>query len=225
MAVIRVNKSRDYTVMSNAHFKEKEMTLKAKGLLSLMLSLPDEWDYSIAGLAALSKDGKDSVMNALTELESFGYLERVKLTNEKGQFAGYEYNVFESPRTENPNEEKPYPENPNTDKPNSENPPQLNTNTLNTKKSNTKKSNNIFVPPTVEEVKAYCTERNNNINPEHFVDYYESKGWMVGRTKMKDWKAAVRNWERNSFNKPNNQNQQQTQQNGQQVRFTTQYDI
>ena len=204
MAVIRVNKSRDYTVMSNVHFKEREMSLKAKGLLSLMLSLPDEWDYSVAGLAALSKDGKDSVMNAISELEEFGYLERVKLTNEKGQFAGYEYNVFESPVTEKPNEKKPY-----SDFPDTENPQQLNTNTLNTKKSNTKKSNNIFTPPTVEEVRAYCIERNNSINPEHFVDYYESKGWMVGRTKMKDWKAAIRNWERNSYSNSRSQNQQQ----------------
>ena len=71
-----VHKTSDYTVMSNTHFKEKEMTLRAKGLLSLMLSLPDDWDYSIAGLCTLSKDGKDSVMNALLELEEFGYLVR-----------------------------------------------------------------------------------------------------------------------------------------------------
>lgn len=97
MSVIRVNKTANYTVLSNYHFKEKKMSLKAKGLLSLMLSLPDTWNYSVSGLVALSKDGKDSVMSALSELEKFGYLVRVKLTNEKGQFNGVEYNIYEEP--------------------------------------------------------------------------------------------------------------------------------
>ena len=132
MPVVRVHKTRDYTVMSNAHFREKGMTLKAKGLHSLMLSLPEDWDYSIAGLTTLSKDGKDSVMSALNELERFGYLQRTRVTDEKGKFAGYDYDIFEQPQTENP-----YAENPNTDKPNTENPPQYITNQSITKKSNT----------------------------------------------------------------------------------------
>ena len=138
MAVIRINKTADYTVMSNTHFKEKEMSLKAKGLLSMMLSLPDDWDYSIAGLVTLSKDGKDSVMNALTELEQFGYLKRTRTTNEKGQFAGYDYDIYERPQQVQPKQEQPYAENPNTD-----NPPQLNTNQSSNKKLNTKVLNNI----------------------------------------------------------------------------------
>lgn len=136
VAVIRVNKTSDYTVMSNAHFKEKEMSLKAKGLLSLMLSLPDTWDYSIAGLVTLSRDGKDSVMNALSELEKFGYLIRSRAVDEKGRFAGYNYDIYEKPQTE-----KPYAENPNTDNPNTENPPQLNNNKLITNISSKKESN------------------------------------------------------------------------------------
>ena len=117
-----VHKTKDYTVMGNTHFREKEMTLRAKGLLSLMLSLPDDWDYSIAGLCTLSKDGRDSVMNALKELESFGYLVRIKTTDEKGHFSGYDYNVYEEPQTGKPFTETPCSENPNTD-----NPQQLNT--------------------------------------------------------------------------------------------------
>lgn len=132
MAVIRIHKTKDYTVMSNTHFREKEMTLKAKGLLSMMMSLPDDWDYSIAGLTALSKDGKDSVMSALNELERFGYLKRTRLIDKNGQFAGYDYDIFEQPQDEKPYPEKPYSENPNT-----ENPPQYNTNILNTNKLNT----------------------------------------------------------------------------------------
>lgn len=133
MAVIRINKTADYTVMSNAHFKEKEMSLKAKGLLSLMLSLPDGWDYSIAGLVALSKDGKDGVMAALNELEAFCYLKRTRLTKANGQFDGYDYDIFEKPYAERANAEKPKQEKPKEEKPyaeipNTENPPQLNTN-------------------------------------------------------------------------------------------------
>ena len=126
-----VHKTSDYTVMSNTHFKEKEMTLRAKGLLSLMLSLPDDWDYSIAGLCTLSKDGKDSVMNALLELEEFGYLVRTQETNDKGQFIGFNYDVYEVPYPGKPNTEKPNTGKPNTGKPNTEKPQQLNTNISN----------------------------------------------------------------------------------------------
>ena len=131
MSVFRINKTQNYTVMSNHHFKEKKMSLKAKGLLSLMLSLPDDWDYSISGLATLSKDGKDSIMSALAELEKFGYLTRTRLTDEKGRFAGVEYNIFEVPQPQNPNSEKPNSANENAEKPNSEKPAQLNTNLTN----------------------------------------------------------------------------------------------
>ena len=117
MAVMRVHKSKDYTVMSNFHFKEKKMSLKAKGLLSLMLSLPDTWDYSIAGLTVLSKDGKDSVMSALAELEKFGYLRRTQVTNSKGQFAGIDYDIYEQPQTNNPVAENQKQENSNEEKP------------------------------------------------------------------------------------------------------------
>lgn len=131
MSVFRINKTANYTVMSNHHFKEKKMSLKAKGLLSLMLSLPEDWDYSVSGLATLSKDGKDSIMSALAELEKFGYLTRTRVTNEKGQFAGVEYNIYEVPQPKNPNSEKPNEENENSEKSNSEKPAQLNTNLTN----------------------------------------------------------------------------------------------
>lgn len=127
MSVMRVHKTANFTVMSNYHFKEKKMSLKAKGLLSLMLSLPEDWDYSVAGLTTLSKDGKDGVMTALAELEKFGYLTRTRLVNDRGQFDGVEYNIFEQPQ-EKPIAEKPISENENSEKPISENPTQSNTN-------------------------------------------------------------------------------------------------
>ena len=131
MSVFRINKTQNYTVMSNHHFKEKKMSLKAKGLLSLMLSLPDDWDYSISGLATLSKDGKDSIMSALAELEKFGYLTRKRLINEKGQFAGVEYNIFEIPQPKEPVAENSNEEKENADNSNAEKPAQLNTNLTN----------------------------------------------------------------------------------------------
>ena len=131
MSVIRIHKNSNFTVMSNYHFKEKKMSLKAKGLLSLMLSLPDDWNYSISGLVTLSKDGKDSVMSALGELETFGYLERTRLVNSKGQFSGIEYNIFEEPQLKNPVEENTNEGKPILEKANEEKPTQLNTNKLN----------------------------------------------------------------------------------------------
>ena len=129
MAVMRVHKNANFTVMSNYHFREKEMSLKAKGLLSLMLSLPNDWDYSIAGLTTLSKDGKDSVMSALKELEQFGYLIRTRLTDERGRFAGYDYDIYEEPT-------RPYSEIPQTDISETKNPPQINTNKQSIKEQN-----------------------------------------------------------------------------------------
>ena len=130
MSVIRVHKTANFTVMSNHHFKEKKMSLKAKGMLSLMLSLPEDWDYTVAGLVTLSSDGKDSVNSALKELESFGYLTRRRMTNSKGQFAGMEYNIFEQPQ-EKPIADKPIQDTPIQDKPMQEKQPQLNTNSIN----------------------------------------------------------------------------------------------
>lgn len=130
MTKVRVHKTGNFTIMSNYHFKEKKMSLKAKGLLSLMLSLPDDWNYSISGLVTLSKDGKDSVMSALGELEKFGYLTRERQVDSKGRFAGIEYNIYEEPQRENPSAENSISANQNAANPTSEKPAQLNTNPL-----------------------------------------------------------------------------------------------
>ena len=131
MSVFRISKNKNFTVMSNYHFKEKNMSLKAKGLLSLMLSLPDTWDYSVSGLVKLSKDGKDSVMTALAELEKFGYLTREQMTNAKGQFSGVQYNIFEEPQTDSAVSANPISDNEISGNSHSENQRQLNTNSIN----------------------------------------------------------------------------------------------
>lgn len=137
MALIRIHKTDNYTVMCNNHLREKQMSLKAMGLMSLMLSLPDNWEYSISGLTKLARDGKDSVMNALTELEHFGYLKRTRRYDERGRFAGYDYDIFEQPQAVTPYSENPYTDKPYSGKPNTENPPQLNTYTQSTNKQST----------------------------------------------------------------------------------------
>lgn len=207
MAVLRVNKTKDYTVMSNTHLRDKRLTLKAKGLLSVMLSLPDNWDYSVDGLVAISKENKTAIQNTLKELETCGYLERTRTQDGFGRF-DYIYDIFEQPKAKTPQAENLFTDNLFTESPCTENQPQLNTNIPNTKEQNTNISNterkraaSRFTPPTVEEVQAYCQERQNNVDPQRFVDYYTANGWKVGgRAPMKDWKAAVRNWERQGWN-------------------------
>lgn len=98
--VFRVHKTIDFTTVSTHHLRNKELSLKAKGLLTLMLSLPEDWDYSVMGLAALSKDGKDAVMSTLNELSTAGYVNVESYRNDKGQYESV-YNVYESPNREN----------------------------------------------------------------------------------------------------------------------------
>ena len=221
MAVIRVNKTENYTVMSNTHFKEKQMSLKAKGLLSMMLSLPTNWDYSISGLAAISKENESAIKSALSELKAFGYLvvtKKLPNETETGRIE-YTYDIYELPQSKQ-EAEKQEIEKQGVEIQGVENPPQLNTNKSITNESITNVSNTDIQPetrkrfkaPTLDEVKAYCQERKNNIDPERFIDYYTAKGWKIGKQPMKDWKAAVRTWEKNKFNDnsaqatPNNAN-------------------
>lgn len=130
--VFRIHKTKDYTVMSNHHFKNKNLSLKAKGLLSLMLSLPDDWNYSIKGLVTLSKDGRDSVMAAIKELVSEGYIIRRRLRNSKGQAADTEYVISETPMLDFPTQDNPTLGKPKQKKPMQENPTLSNTNQSNT---------------------------------------------------------------------------------------------
>lgn len=167
MSKVLVEKTKNYTVMSNNHFKEQKMSLKAKGLLSMMLSLPDTWDYSVSGLVKLSKDGKDSVMAALAELEKFGYLKRERKTNEKGQFAGIDYTVYEEPQRENPISEKQHEENQN-----SENPQQLSTKGI---KSSSKE----------EDTKELNTEEFEQVIAS-YVPYESLKDYYRNYIKMRD---------------------------------------
>lgn len=115
MAVFRVDKTRDYVVMSNYHLRDKNLTLKAKGLLSWMLSNTDGWDYSVSGIVGIMKENRDAINSALTELEDYGYLTRRKI-RDGGKFGGVEYLITEKPFTENPTTENPQQINTNINK-------------------------------------------------------------------------------------------------------------
>ena len=162
MAVFRIEKTRDYTIMSNHHLRDTELSLKAKGLLSMMLSLPEEWNYTTRGLAAICKEGTDCIGSALKELEKTGYIVRNRLRDNKGKIVDVEYVIYETPRKpdpahpheESPDADCPDTENPDMDNPGLENQPQLNKDKSsiyqqNTDLSNTDKSNPILSnPPT-----------------------------------------------------------------------------
>ena len=99
MPIFRVQRTRDYTIMSNQHLRNPALSLKSKGLLSMMLSLPDEWNYTNRGLAKMCKEGVDAIGSALRELEAAGYIVRNQLRNEKGQITDTEYIIYEQPQS------------------------------------------------------------------------------------------------------------------------------
>ena len=157
MAVFRIEKARDYTVMSNYHLRDRSLSLKAKGLLSLMLSLPEDWDYTMKGLARICKDGIDSISGGIRELEEHGYLIRARVRGANGQLGSIEYTILEQPKAPSPTQEKPIRENPiqvkpMLDAPIQENPAQLNTKEQNKELSITQGSSPIpSSPPTPRE--------------------------------------------------------------------------
>ena len=140
MAVFRIEKTRDYTVMSNHHLRNAGLSLKSKGLLSMMLSLPEDWNYTTRGLAKICKEGTDSIGSALKELERAGYIVRNRLRDSKGKIVDVEYVIYETPHppdTGQPCEDEPDTEKPDMDNPCLENQPQLNKEKRNPEEQNT----------------------------------------------------------------------------------------
>ena len=141
MPVFRVERTRDYTVMSNYHLRDKRLTLKAKGLLSQMLSLPEDWDYTLSGLSHINRESKDAIRSAVNELEKAGYIHRRQTTDASGKFSTNEYVIHEHPDQPEPSLEKTSSENPPTDDPPTGNPSPENPTQLNTKKPSKERSN------------------------------------------------------------------------------------
>ena len=149
MAVFRVERNKGYTVMSNHHLRNKELSLKAKGLLSQMLSLPEDWDYTLKGLSLINREKIDAIREAIKELERAGYIVRSRERDEKGRLRGADYVIFEQPQPptpdlptlENPTLDNPTQEKPTLEKPTLENPTQLNKELLKTNLPNKEKLN------------------------------------------------------------------------------------
>ena len=179
MAVFRVEKTKDFTIMSNHHLRNTELSLKAKGLLSLMLSLPEDWDYTTKGLAHICKDGVDSITTALKELERHGYLTRQRLRYDNGQLGDIEYTIHEqpvstentglSPKRENPRQVKPEQAKPKQAEPEQENPAQLNTNPLKTKKSKKDKS---ITYPSIYPAEPEAANRTDGMDRIELIEAY-----------------------------------------------------
>ena len=148
MAVYRVQRTRDYTVMSNYHLKDKGLTLKSKGLLSMILSLPEEWNYTTRGLASICKEGVDAIGSALKELETAGYIVRRQLRGTNGRITDTEYVIYEQPQPDmsHPDTASPDTENPDMVKPDTEKPAELNIEKSNTEKTITYGSSTDSIP-------------------------------------------------------------------------------
>ena len=151
MAVFRIERTRDYTVMSNHHLRDKALSLKSKGLLSMMLSLPEDWNYTTRGLAKICKEGVDAIGGALRELEAAGYIVRHQMRDRQGRISDTEYVIYEQPQpkapdtpqpdTASPDTEKPYLDSPDTEK-----PAELNIEKSKTQKSNTQGASTDSIP-------------------------------------------------------------------------------
>ena len=187
MAKFKVNKTKDYTIMSNYHLKEKNMSLKAKGLLSVMLSLPDNWDYSIAGLVAISQENETAIKSALSELKKLGYLEVIKLMpneSETGRI-DYIYNIYEKPKQEGKKQEV---ENLPLEILEVENQGQLNTNN---------KYNNINIINTKKQKIDYINNNSSSIEKRDTIyDFLEQN---FGRTLNSIEIEMIREWTDNEL--------------------------
>lgn len=200
MAVIRVEKVSDYTVVNNHYLRDKSLSMKAKGLLSVILSLPDDWDYTVNGLVNYIGEGKTAVTNALKELENNGYMVRRRIRDDCGRLGNAEWVIYEKPMTENIAQENIA----------QENQPQLNTNIPNTKKQNTE---NIYNPKEVRHRhgpywNVMLTDAQYETLQEEFPldyderierlsEYIESTG-----KKYKNHLAVIRTWARKDGVKP-----------------------
>lgn len=196
---IKTKKERNYTVIDNTFLKDKSLSWKAKGLMAYFLSLPDDWIIHFSEIEKHATDGKSSLRSAINELKEKGYLkaEQKRVDN---RFAEMVYTIIENPAEDFPLTDFQQTEKQKTGNQFTENQPLQNTNNNKLLKGqNTYCScykQQPFQKPTINEIKEYCEERKNKIDPSYFFDYYEAKGWKVGKALMTDWKACIRNWER-----------------------------
>lgn len=203
MAYFRVNKNRDYTVMSNHHLRDRNLSLRAIGLLSKMLSLPDDWDYSVPGLVAICQESKNIIQGALKELEKNGYLVRT-MTRDSSGHIGYNYDVYEQPQHTLPRPEKPFTVepctvSPSTVEPCTEKQPQLSTNRLSTNKLSTEesKTQEKAVEPNVVNIEAQPKEQTTDCDglAKVIQFYQENSGYyQPQQNRQNNGNDVVAHW-------------------------------
>lgn len=214
--IMRSDHAADFFSIQNATARDERLSLAARGLLVFLLSMSDDWQFSVNGLAKQLGIGRNKIIGLVKELQAAGYISIKKETRQGGKFSGAAWTIRETPENRSP--ENQTTENGTAVKtvvPKTVVPLTGVRKTGLLRNTNIKKDQNIevpkssstttrtrekFTPPTLEQVKAYCQERNNNVDPQRWLDHYTSNGWKVGRNPMKDWKAAVRTWERSGFN-------------------------
>lgn len=227
MSKIRVNKDKNYVTMSNFHLKEKEMSLKAKGLLSVMLSLPDNWNYSIQGLVTICKENETSIKSTLEELKSFGYLIVTKLMpneTESGRIE-YIYDIYEKPIEKKQTVEKQGIENLGVEFLGVENQGQLNN--INNKELNNNNNNNLLLinkinkleselnkyknnnKPTLQALKEYAKLIKSDVDYEYFYNYYEANNWLDKNGEpIENWKQIFLSWQKKEKEKKEKEQQE-----------------
>ena len=175
MAVCRVEKNKNYTTMSNYHLRDPNLSNKARGLLSTMLSLPDNWDYTTRGLAKICKDGVDGITAQLKELEQYGYLVRHRIRDSNGRITDMEYIIYERPHTASPDTEKPYMVKPDMALPRLETPAQINIDKRSTEEINTDSVNthSFFSDETRPSVLATLETKRKEANFRDMDEYRE----------------------------------------------------
>lgn len=204
MAYFRVNKNRDYTVMSNHHLRDRNLSLRAIGLLSKMLSLPDDWDYSVPGLVAICRESKNIIQGALKELEKNGYLVRT-MTRDSSGHIGYNYDVYEQPQHTLPRPEKPFTVepctvSPSTVEPCTEKQPQLNTNKLSTNKLSTEesKTQEKAVEPNVVNIEDQQKQTTDCGGFGKIVEFYQENFGMMSSFLYDDMRHTYNEWQQQS---------------------------
>lgn len=191
MAIFRVHKKNNYTQVDNYLIRDKNLSLKDKGLMVVLLSLPEEWEYSVKGLEQICKESRNTINDILNTLEKYNYLERKRIY-ENGKIKEWRYDIYEIPK--NLYRKNQDIENLDIENLDLENSAQLIKEELNKERINKR----VFTPPTLEEVKEYCLNvRHNTVDYQKFYDYYNTGNWKDSKgNKIKNWKQKVITWEK-----------------------------
>ena len=209
--IIRAAHTDGFTVIQNETLRDNRISIEARGFLAFLLTMNDSWEFSISGLAIQTGLPERSVMRLTKELKAAGYIQQKNVKGKNGTFAGREWIVREAPAVrENRTAVEPHygqtalRTNQTAEPPHCGKSAPIRNNNIkeitNVKKEQkSRRSANKFTPPSLEEVRAYCQERGNNVDPERFFDYYEAGGWKDAKgNPVKNWKQKVITWEKKS---------------------------